>query len=229
MNTTFFVIQNFTFFSWNHKESSDEKFDHNESSFLGGETLNNDGTRTTDGQKKIDESYPNIPVCETGNYTTYSTIIPGTSQQDTNDSLTNTKRLLEHTSKESYSHDGMSPNFVDTLIKGENPFDDQITKFCEGQAFPSLRIEQQTGTKGKDTTIKFDTSKGNNRLLVKDEFLAAVRDDLAEEYSPLYKETPSRITEAGRKYLAERVASATTDAAAAAERHWRFNNTKIPM
>ena len=106
-------------------------------------------------------------MCETGNYTTYSTIIPGTSQQDTNDSLTNTKRLLEHTSKESYSHDGMSPNFVDTLIKGENPFDDQITKFCEGQAFPSLRIEQQTGTKGKDTTIKFDTSKGNNRLLVK--------------------------------------------------------------
>ena len=60
-------------------------------------------------------------------------------------------------------------------------------------------------------------------MLVKDEFLAAVRDDLADEYPTLYQEAPSRITEAGRKYLAERVASAT-DAVAAAERQLRFNS-----
>ena len=200
--------------------------DGHENSFLGEEAVGNYGSR--DVETKLEESYNNISLCETGNYTTCSNNIPGTSQ-DTSTSLTYTRRFLDHPTKESYSHDGMSPNFVDRLIKGENPFDDQITKFCEGQALPSLRIEQQTGTKEKDATIKFDISKGNNRLLVKDEFLAAVRDDLAEEFSPLYKETPSRITEAGRKYLAERVASASTDAVAAAERHWRFNNTKIPM
>ena len=78
--------------------------------------------------------------------------------------------------------------------------------------------------KAKDNkAVRFDSGHGNSKLLVKDEFLAAVRDDLADEYPTLYQEAPSRITEAGRKYLAERVASAT-DALTAAERNLRFSS-----
>ena len=64
------------------------------------------------------------------------------------------------------------------------------------------------------------------KYLVKDEFLAAVRDDLADDYSSSYKEAPSRLTEAGRKYLAERV-SVSNDTVA--ERHLRFSSNKNLM
>ena len=200
-------------------DCSEENSGDHGNSFVGGETVCHKGTSGI--EKTIDESYTNISQCETEDYLTYSNNISGSSH-DTAESLSNPKRFLSPSSKESYN-DGISPNFVDTFIKGES-FDEQIAKFCEAQALPSLRIEQQTSLKGKDNkVVRFDSGHGNSKLLVKDEFLAAVRDDLADEYPTLYQEPPSKITEAGRKYLAERVASAT-DAVAAAERHLRFNS-----
>ena len=163
--------------------------------------------------------------CTTGNYGSYST----QSASDVMGALGTNKRYLDATSKESPSnHEEISSNLVETLIKGESMFDEQLEKFCEGQPFPSLRIEGQITSKGKEKTSEdFGISGGGNKLLVKDEFLAAIRDDLAEEYQPLCRENKRRISEDRRKYLAEKVANATADAAAAAERHWRINNTKL--
>ena len=175
-------------------------------------TFSHDGE--SDLEKKLEEQYNNISEELPESYLTYSSNIPGTSQ-DTTDALSNPK---------CYVNDGISPNFVDNFIKGES-FDEQIAKFCEGSALPSLRIDQQTSSKEKPgNNVKFDI--GSNKYLVKDEFLAAVRDDLADDHSSSYKETPSRLAEAGRKYLAERV-SVSNDTVA--ERHLRFSSNKNLM
>ena len=187
-----------------NSESSDEKLGDNGSNFEGGVTLCHD--EASNLQKKLEEQYNNISLGQTENHIIYSTDAPCTSQDETH-CLSSQKRFQDQFAKESYANDGESPNFVDNFIKGEQ-FDEQIAKFCDGQALPSLRIGHQTSSTAKDNkSVRFDMR--SNKLLVKDEFLAAVRDDLADDYSSLYKETPSRITEAGRKYLAERATSAS--------------------
>ena len=168
----------------------------------------------------------NTSGCTTGNYGLYST----QSASDVMDATGTNKRYLDAATKESPNNqEEISSNLVETLIKGESMFDEQLEKFCEGQQFPSLRIEGQMLSKEKEKTSEdFGISGGGTKLLVKDEFLAAIRDDLAEEeYQPLCRENQRRISEDRRKYLAEKVANATADAAAAAERHWRINNTKL--
>ena len=175
-------------------------------------TFSHDGA--SDLEKRLEEQYNNISEGQTESCLTYSNSIPGTSQNSA-DSLSNPK---------CYVNDGISPNFVDNFIKGES-FDEQIAKFCEVQALPSLRIDQQASSKERSgNNVRFDI--GSSKLLVKDEFLAAVRDDLADDDSSLYKEAPSRLAEAERKYLAGRVSGASDTAA---ERHLRFSSNKNLM
>ena len=202
-----------------NKDSSEERCDNDENDVSFDDGLCDTGR--IEG-RKLDTT--NIPVCTTGNYSSYDT--PSTS--NVIEASNTSKRYLDATYKESYTHGGISPNLVETIIKGESMFDEQLAKLCEGPSLPSLRIEGQMLSKAKEKTAEFGIG-GGNKHLVKDEFLAAIRDDLSEEYPPLYRENTSRISEERRKYIAERVANATADAAAAAERHWRFNNTKTAM
>ena len=163
----------------------------------------------------------NIPVCTAGK------LYDSPTASDVACAPSTSKVCLDATSKEGSSDARMSPNFVDTIIKGETMFHEQLADLCEEQ---SLEIEEEKiVSRVDDKTEDLGNQSEDHKLLVKDEVLAAIRDDLADEYQPLFRDNMTRISEERRKYLAEKVANATADAAAAADRHWRLSNTKMTM
>ena len=125
------------------------------------------------------------------------------------------------TPKESISNDGISPGLVEKIIRGDPLFDEQLQKYCDGQqaSFPSPRLDTPTSSQ--------ETEKGGapscnvgNRLLVKQEVLAKIREDLAEDYQPLFREND-------KKYSTNSVATSHADLNSAIEHHCRLRSPKM--
>ena len=100
-------------------------------------------------------------------------------------------------------------------------FDEQLQKYCEGQqaSFPSPRLD--TPTLPQETEKSgVPSCSGGSKLLVKQEVLAKIREDLAEDYQPLFRENDN-------KYFARAVASTHAGLNSVIEHHWRLRSPKM--
>ena len=126
------------------------------------------------------------------------------------------------TPKESIINDGISPGLVEKIIRGDPMFDEQLQKYCDGQeaSFPSPRLE--TPTLSEETEKGgVHSCNGGNKLLVKQEVLAKIKEDLAEDYQPLFREND-------KKYLTNSVAATThADLNSVIGHHWRLRSPKM--
>ena len=123
--------------------------------------------------------------------------------------------------KESILNEGISPGLVEKIIRGDPMFDEQLQKYCEGQqaTFPSPRLD--TPTLPQETEKSgVPSCSGGSKLLVKQEVLAKIREDLAEDYQPLFREND-------KKYFASSVATTHAGLNSVIEHHWRLRSPKM--
>ena len=125
------------------------------------------------------------------------------------------------TPKESIINDGISPGLVEKIIRGDPLFDEQLQKYCDGQeaSFPSPRLETPTSSQDTESGGTASINVGN-KLLVKQEVMAKIREDLAEDYQPLYRENE-------KKYLANSVETTHADLNSVIEHHCRLRSPKM--
>ena len=125
------------------------------------------------------------------------------------------------TPKESIINDGISPGLVEKIIRGDPLFDEQLQKYCDGQqaSFPSPRLDTPTSSQETEKA-GVPSCNGGNKLLVKQEVLAKIREDLAEDYQPLFREND-------KKYLAKSIVTTHADVNSAIEHHCRLRSPKM--
>ena len=123
--------------------------------------------------------------------------------------------------KESILNDGISPGLVEKIIRGDPLFDEQLQKYCDGQqaSFPSPRLETPTLSQETESGGTANSNIGN-KLLVKQEVLAKIREDLAEDYQPLFREND-------KKYFSSSVATTHAGLNSVIEHHWRLRSPKM--